>query len=120
MTKDNCEDVKQLLASGRTDKYIAEFAKAYSGKTIQLEGYINFIYGEDEEPILNILTSENNSSGPIICFRGINFEDGSLSGIEPGSLKVGQDITFTAKIQPELWNSGNALYLKYVSIDALS
>ena len=107
LTIENNEDMAALFKVGDFDPFISEFAKKYSGRIIQFDGYIASMTPHDGyETRFDILIYTGNngeSSGNALSFKfeDINIVlDLKLTGSNiPEIISIGQNLRITAKIE---------------------
>ncbi len=124
LTIENNEDMAALFKVGDFDPFISEFAKKYSGRIIQFDGYIASMTPHDGyETRFDILIYTGNngeSSGNALSFKfeDINIvSDLKLTGSSiPERISEGQNLRITAEVEEYKEVSGLFL-LKPVSTE---
>ena len=123
LTVENNEDMAALFKVGDFDPFISEFAKKYSGRIIQFDGYIaSMMAHEGFTTRFDILIYTGNygeSSGNALNFKfeDVNISDLKLTGSNiPEYISEGQNLRITAKIE-EYNESSGLFFLKPVSTE---
>jgi hypothetical protein len=124
LTIENNEDMAALFKTGDFDPFISKFAKKYSGRIIQFDGYIaNMTLHENSTTRYNLLIYTGNygeKSGNALSFKfeDINIvSDLKLTGSNiPDYIREGQNLRITAKVGEYKENSG-LFFLKPVSTE---
>lgn len=106
LTIENNEDMAALFKVSDGDPLISEFAKKYSGRTIQFDGYIadiaSFYEDKTRFDILIYTGNSGESSGNALNFKFENINivyDLKLTGSNiPENISEGQNLRITAKV----------------------
>ena len=124
LTIENNEDMAALFKVGDFDPFISEFAKKYSGRIIQFDGYIASMMPHDGyETRFDILIYTGNygeSSGNALNFKfeDVNIvSDLKLTGSNiPEYISEGQNLRITAEVE-EYDEASGLFFLKPVSTE---
>jgi hypothetical protein len=124
LTIENNEDMARLFKAGDFDPFVSEFAKKYSGRNIQFDGYIAYMTPhEGYKTRFDILIYTGNYGKPSGNALSFKFEDINivsdlkLTGSNiPESISVDQNLRITAKVE-EYKEASGLFFLKPVSTE---
>lgn len=124
LTIENNEDMAALFKVGDFDPFISEFAKRYSGRTIQFDGYIAYMTPhENYKTRFDLLIYTGNYGEPSGNALSFKFEDINivsdlkLTGSNiPEYISEGQNLRITAKIE-EYKEASGLFFLKPVATE---
>lgn len=114
LTLENNEELEAVLTVNDTnDPIVSEFAKKYSGRTIEFDGYIaNMMPHGKYKTRYDILINtgdygETTYDGPDFKFEDVNVFDLNLTGAEiPETIGLGQNLRITAVVEEYDENPG--------------
>ncbi|OED31812.1 hypothetical protein BHE17_04905 [Planococcus maritimus] len=114
LTLENNEELEAVLTVNDTnDPIVSEFAKKYSGRTIEFDGYIaNMMPHGKYKTRYDILINtgdygETTYDGPDFKFEDVNIFDLNLTGAEiPETIGLGQNLRITAVVEEYDENPG--------------